>query len=146
MSHRFTVQEGAGQGLGGAGQGSQAVAQRSCLLAGPEANQTRKEGGPARGLPHVCIFKALPLCSPILRAPQRGSELSFPWNVLQPWLPWLNLASPLLPFPDPHLLPHPDSPAPALLQLSHSLSKSALSVVLSTGDTFKNKHDPCPIS
>ena len=46
---RFIAQEGASQGLWGVGQGSQAVAQKSCLLAGPETHQTRKEGGPGDG-------------------------------------------------------------------------------------------------
>ena len=46
---RFIAQEGASQGLWGVGQRSQAVAQKSCLLAGPETHQTRKEGGPGNG-------------------------------------------------------------------------------------------------
>lgn len=42
---RFTVQEEASQGLWGTSQESQAVALKSCLLAGPETHQTRKERG-----------------------------------------------------------------------------------------------------
>lgn len=79
---RFIAQEGANQGLWGAGQCSQAVAQRSCLLAGPEAHQTRKEGGPGDA-PYLHL-QSLVLRSPILRTPQRGSKLSLPWNVLLP--------------------------------------------------------------
>ena len=78
----YSAQEGANQGLWGDGQCSQAVAQRSCLLAGPEAHQTRKEGGPGDA-PYLHL-QSLVLRSPILRTPQRGSKLSLPWNVLLP--------------------------------------------------------------
>lgn len=100
---RFIAQEGARQGLWGTGQGSQAVAQRSCLLAGPETHKTRKEGGPGDN-PRLHLQR-LALHSPILRTPQLGSKLSLPRNVLQPWPHWLNPVTPILPFPHPLCFP-----------------------------------------
>lgn len=91
---RFIAQEGASQGLWGSGQVSQAVAQRSCLLAGPEAHKTQEESPGRR--PMFASSKPCPLTLPSLgfrRGGGEGSKLSLLWNVLQPWC--TGLAEPL---------------------------------------------------
>ena len=118
---RFIAQEGASQGLWGVGQGSQAVAQKSCLLAGPETHQTRKEGGPGDG-PCVHLQSlAHPQDSP--EGQQAVTSMVHP----PAWPHWLRLASPPLRFPETRLPPHPDSPLSGLRQRIHSLSKPLLS-------------------
>lgn len=84
------------------------------------AGGTQDPGGKPGETPHVCIFKALPPCSPILRVPWEeggvGGEQAVTSMECPPALVhWLNPASPLLLFPDPHLPPHLDIPTFGLL-------------------------------
>lgn len=119
------MQGGASQGLRGAGQGSQAAAQRSCLLARRRHTRPDQEGW--RPWETRLHRQSLSLVLSRPEGSQRGSKLSVLRDVLQPWPHRFNQASPLLPFPDLHLLPRPDSPTPGLLQLTPSLSKPAWS-------------------
>ena len=91
--------------------------------------------------PGIRIFKAFPLCSPILLAPQRGSTPSLLSHVLQAWPHWLKPASPLLPFPDPICFPTQTAPCPgSCSSFIHSANQHWVSgTILSTEDTFKNK-------